>query len=260
MNMQTILAVDDEEENLLMVENTLSSEYKVIPVNSGTMAFRYLQKETPDLILLDIKMPQMDGFEVLNRLRQNAQWKTIPVIFLSSYHKIYSDAELMQSGVADYIGKPFDVGNMKNRIGSVMKQMREEVKTGRLQFEPLTLKKEELKKDDIEKKTMIPVMIDDMVGEIEADKIISIEKIKNKCMICTSHIKVTTPWDLEQLQGILSDSFIQVGRDILINTAYMKIYCGDKIILESDRVIPVAESYKKNASEQVLKQMSHKIK
>lgn len=258
--MQTILAVDDEEENLLMVEHTLSREYRVVPVNSGNMAFKYLQKEIPDLILLDIKMPQMDGFEVLNTLRQNAQWKTIPVVFLSSYNKIYSDAELMQSGVADYIGKPFDAGNMKNRISLVMNQMRDEVKNGRLQFEPLTLREERIADMDNEKKASIPVTIDDMVGELEADKIICIEKIKNRYIISTRHFEVSTPLDLDQIQNLLGESFIRVGRNILVNTAYIKTYLGNKMVLEGDRVVKVTETYRDRISGQVLKQISNKIK
>lgn len=258
--MQTILAVDDEEENLLMVEHTLSKEYRVIPVNSGVMAFKYLNKEIPDLILLDIKMPHMDGFEVLNTLRQSEQWKRIPVVFLSSFNKTYSDAELMQSGVADYIGKPFDANNMKNRISNIMGHMRDEVKSGRLQFEPLKLHNEEAERMPVETKVAIPVTIDDMVGEIEADKIISIEQIAKKCIINTRHIKVTTPLDIDEVECILGDCFIRVGRNILVNTAYIRTYLGDKIILENDRTVNVSESYRDKISGQVLKQISNKIK
>lgn len=258
--MQTILAVDDEEENLLMVEHTLSEEYRVIPVNSGVMAFKYLNKEIPDLILLDIKMPNMDGFEVLNTLRQSQQWKTIPVVFLSSFNKTYSDAELMQSGVADYIGKPFDANNMKSRISNVMGHMRDEVKSGRLQFEPLTLHDKERNNLLNEKKVTLPAAIDDMVGEIELDKIISVEQIKKKCIINTRHIKVSTPLEFNEVEVLLGDNFIKVGRNILVNTVYIRTYLGDTMVLENDREIKVAESYRGKISGQVLKQISNKIK
>lgn len=262
--MQTILAVDDEEENLFMVEHTLSEDYRVVAVNSGTMALKYLHQEIPDLILLDIKMPQMDGFEVLNTIRGNKDWKLIPVVFLSSYKKVYSDAELMQSGVADYIGKPFDANIMKRRISDVMNQMRDEVKRGQLQFKPLEIREEtaseEVIEKVIEKQPSVPVTIDDMVSEVQADKIISVEMIQNNCIVCTRHMEVRTPLNLEQIQTLVGDNFIKAGRNILVNTSYVRNIVGEQITLENDRTITVQEQYREAFSKRVLKQFGNKIK
>ena len=82
--MSTILAIDDEVQNLEMVEYALDKEYEVIPVRSGKAALDYLKEHTPDLILLDIMMPEMDGMEVYQHIRELKDKADVPVIFLTS--------------------------------------------------------------------------------------------------------------------------------------------------------------------------------
>ena len=82
--MKTILVVDDDKLNLNNAMEILTPVYKVIPVPSGKMALNYLSKNIPDLILLDVLMPEMDGFEVMQQIRANGEWADIPVIFLTA--------------------------------------------------------------------------------------------------------------------------------------------------------------------------------
>ncbi len=113
---KTILIVDDDRWNLVTAQKLLLEEYKVVGVNSGKQAFKYLEKYTPDLILLDIFMPEINGFEVMKILQEHESWQKIPVIFLTADKKTESEAEGFEMGAHDFITKPFDPRIMLNRI------------------------------------------------------------------------------------------------------------------------------------------------
>ena len=104
----TLLIADDMPENLLVLGELLAAGgYAVRAANSGAAALRYaLQEPHPDLILLDVMMPAMDGYEVLHRLRENAVTRDIPVIFLTALGDAGDVAHGLRMGAADYIAKP----------------------------------------------------------------------------------------------------------------------------------------------------------
>lgn len=112
----TILIVDDDRINLVMAQNLLQKEYKVVGVNSGKQAFKYLEKYTPDLILLDIFMPEIGGFEVMKKLQEHKEWSKIPVIFLTADRKPETETECFKLGANDFITKPFEPMVMLNRV------------------------------------------------------------------------------------------------------------------------------------------------
>lgn len=113
---KTILIVDDDRMNLVTAQKFLMEEYKVVGVNSGKQAFKYLMKFRPDLILLDIFMPEIGGFEVMKLLQENRDWCKIPVIFLTADRKTETESKCFQMGAHDFITKPFEPGIMLNRI------------------------------------------------------------------------------------------------------------------------------------------------
>lgn len=113
---KTILIVDDDRMNLVTAQKFLMEEYKVVGVNSGKQAFKYLMKFRPDLILLDIFMPEIGGFEVMRLLQENKDWCKIPVIFLTADRKTETESKCFQMGAHDFITKPFEPGIMLNRI------------------------------------------------------------------------------------------------------------------------------------------------
>ena len=107
---ENILIVDDNLENLKILSATLSEHgYKVQSVTSGSMAFTVTQLTPPDLILLDIKMPDMDGYEVCKQLKECQKTCDIPIIFLSALHNVSEKVQAFKVGGADYITKPFQV-------------------------------------------------------------------------------------------------------------------------------------------------------
>ena len=112
-----ILVVDDSPANLQLLVKLLQLEgYKVRPARSGAAAFTLLRDVRPDLILLDINMPEMDGYEVCRRLKQDERLRDIPVIFLSALHDTFDKVKAFQAGGVDYITKPFQMEEMRMRM------------------------------------------------------------------------------------------------------------------------------------------------
>ena len=102
-----VLVVDDNATNLDLLVNTLKGEYRLGIAKKGSNAVEYAAKYHPDLILLDIMMPGMDGFEVCRRLRMMDAIKSVPVIFLSAKDKDTNIETGLEAGGTDYITKPF---------------------------------------------------------------------------------------------------------------------------------------------------------
>ncbi|NER21554.1 MAG: response regulator [Symploca sp. SIO1C2] len=117
MTKGTILIVDDTPENLHVLSATLSQQgYQVRGVIKGKMAIRAAGSALPDLILLDINMPDLNGYEVCEQLKQNPQTAQIPVIFLSALDEVTDKVKGFQSGGVDYITKPFQIEEVLARV------------------------------------------------------------------------------------------------------------------------------------------------
>ncbi len=114
-----ILIVDDVPANLKLLSDILKCEgYKTRPVPSGELALLAAESEKPDLILLDIMMPGIDGFEVCRQLKENPGLKDIPVIFISTLGDTFSIVKALATGGVDYINKPFQAEEVKARVNT----------------------------------------------------------------------------------------------------------------------------------------------
>ena len=117
-----ILVVDDIPENLHLLSDTLTQEgYDVRGVISGEMVLRVVSSLKPDLILLDVMMPGLNGYQVCEQLKANPETKDIPIIFLSANNDTVDKAKAFNAGAADYIDKPFQVGEVLLRIKNQLK-------------------------------------------------------------------------------------------------------------------------------------------
>ena len=117
-----ILIVDDTFANLQLLANMLKGEgYKVRPASNGVMALQAVDKKLPDLILLDIKMPEMDGYEVCTALKNNPLTKDIPVLFISALSDVPDKIKAFNVGGVDYINKPFQFDEVKARVSTHLK-------------------------------------------------------------------------------------------------------------------------------------------
>ncbi len=114
--MKHILVVDDNVTNLKLAKTTLEPEYKVTILTSGVQMLKFLEKNTPDLILLDISMPNLDGFGVMEKIQQIPGLNIPPVIFLTALTDPETEARALSAGVVDFITKPFVKETMLSRI------------------------------------------------------------------------------------------------------------------------------------------------
>jgi len=117
-----ILVVDDTVENLALLSSMLKDcGYKVRPVPNGRLALMAAKGEKPDLILLDITMPEMNGYEVCQRLKQDPELKEIPVLFISALTQTSEKVKGFEVGCVDYITKPFQFKEVKARVETHLK-------------------------------------------------------------------------------------------------------------------------------------------
>lgn len=120
----TILVVDDNPDLIYSVKEGLKAvakNYEIIGVESGKKCLELLKKQKPDLILLDIMMPSMDGWDVCAKVKANKDTEHIPIIFLTAKTDPISKS-MGRLASKDYIEKPFDIGDLKRRIEKVLRE------------------------------------------------------------------------------------------------------------------------------------------
>lgn len=116
-----ILLVDDMIENLSLLSDLLTNNgYSVSTSIDGATALKYLEKNSPDIILLDIKMPEMDGFELCRQIKANQTTRHIPIIFISALSEVNDKVKAFAVGGVDYVTKPFQVEEVLARVDTHM--------------------------------------------------------------------------------------------------------------------------------------------
>ena len=128
-----ILAIDDTPANLMTLGAALGNEFDLRVATSGAVGIAQAEKEPPDLILLDIMMPEMDGFEVCRRLKLLPSLKYVPVVFVTSMGELEAEARGLSMGAVDYITKPINVEIARQRIRNLLvrEQLRRQVEAQR---------------------------------------------------------------------------------------------------------------------------------
>lgn len=113
-----ILIVEDIEANIDILMDALGDDYDVSVAMDGETALESLEIEVPDIILLDIMMPGMDGYEVCSRIKANKVMAEIPIIFLTAMTDINSKTKGFELGAVDYITKPFEILEVKDKVNN----------------------------------------------------------------------------------------------------------------------------------------------
>jgi two-component system sensor histidine kinase/response regulator len=135
-----LLVVDDQIDNIKIMRAMLGRlGFEILPATTGAEALELLAKRRPDLILLDLMMPDMDGLEVCRRIQENPQWADIPVIFLSSTDDKNVISRALETGGVDYLSKPFHTPELLSRVRTHLM-----LKTTRDHLKQLAQEKEEL--------------------------------------------------------------------------------------------------------------------
>ncbi len=115
-----ILVADDEPQIVELVKLSLGDKYEYLTAYNGEETINQIHKNNPDLILLDIMMPKMDGYQVLTIIKKDNRFKHIPIIFLTAKGEWNDKMKALAIGAsADYITKPFDPDDLVERVGSV---------------------------------------------------------------------------------------------------------------------------------------------
>ena len=175
-----ILAIDDTPANLFALGAALSTEFDLQIATSGAMGLALALEFIPDLILLDVMMPEMDGFETCRRLKASAPLKDIPVVFVTALSEIEAESKGLAMGAADYLSKPVNVDIARQRICNLLERehLRKEVEVQRdlLEAQIVELKRTqgELQESEtrfrnfFEKNSSVMLLIEPSSGEIVA--------------------------------------------------------------------------------------------
>ena len=120
--MAKVLVVDDEERVALSIERSLQQNYQVRVAYNGTEALKIARRVNPDLIILDVVMPGMSGFEVCRELRHDPLLQSVPILFLTARGRVEDKIEGFEAGADDYLTKPFDVRELLLRVKAILQR------------------------------------------------------------------------------------------------------------------------------------------
>ena len=120
MEKHTILVVDDDPTNLQIARDVLQKQYSLQLAISGDMALKFLARKKPDLILMDVMMPGMDGKETLKIIRENPANAEIPIVFLTANQSVEEEIQCLNLGASDFITKPIIPAILEKRIGRII--------------------------------------------------------------------------------------------------------------------------------------------
>jgi YesN/AraC family two-component response regulator len=124
-HLKTIFLVDDEPIWLDALSNALEEQhFNVMSAQSGEEALRQLKKAKPDLILSDVRMPAMNGFDLFELVKSEPKLKSVPYVFMSSVDDFDAKRVAKELGVDDYVTKPFDAEDVKKVLGDLMKRFK----------------------------------------------------------------------------------------------------------------------------------------
>ena len=229
---KTIFLVDDDITNLTIGKKLLAPFYNVITLNSGVVMLKMLKNVLPNLILLDVDMPEMDGYEVITQLKANKETASIPVIFLTALNNEEMELKGLSFGATDYITKPFSPPLLLKRI-----ELHLLVETQRQELlffnKNLTQLVEEKTKTVVELKNAILSTLAEVVeyrDELTGAHIIRTQK----------YIKVL----MDALEGsnIYKDEMAELDKELVLLSCQLhdvgKIAIKDSILLKPDKLTP----------------------
>ena len=196
----SVLIVDDTLENLRLLADLLGEQgYEVRPVTNGRQALQAVEQDPPDLILLDINMPEMDGYEVCRRLRMNERCRDLPVIFLTALADTVDKVRAFNMGGVDYITKPFQLDEVLARVRTHIALKRARVE---LDAELRRLRALETLRDDL-----VQMIVHDMASPLLAVRI-HLKNVKRQATALDEHSQEglrEAASSAEELQRMIND-------------------------------------------------------
>ncbi len=184
---QTILIVDDEPLSVAMLSSLLEDEYHVTMANSGREALEIISRQPPDLILLDILMPVMDGYEVFRIVKRNPALRNVPILFITALGEAECESEGLEMGAGDYIVKPFNPSLVRLRVRNHLELKR--------QRDLLTARTEELQRlnselaREVEERCSVQQSNEQLISELRS-AMAEVKTLSGLLPICASCKKV----------------------------------------------------------------------
>lgn len=195
---KTVLVVDDEKPIVdILVYNLKKEGYNTLEANDGEEAVRLVIEKKPDLVLLDIMLPKMDGLTVCKRIKQSY---SVPILMLSARDEEVDKIVGLELGADDYITKPFSVRELMARVKANLRKMDDE--------------KEDKKKENEKKNNKI------VVGDLELD----LEKVEVRVK---GQVKSLTPKEFELVKYLAMQPGVPVTREVLLEKVWNYEYYGD---------------------------------
>jgi len=229
-----IMVVDDSEVNLRLLTEMLSGRgYRVSPFLSGEAALKAAQAEPPDLVLLDIEMPGMNGFEVCTALKTNASLREIPVLFISALHETETKVSAFRYGALDYITKPFRFDEVDARVKTHLKlsRLQKELEIHNQQLEKLVA----LQVQEISNAQMATIIALAKLAESRDDTTaLHIERVRTFCKMLAQALRAFPDY-ADLLNPVFIESIFHASALHDIG----KVGIPDAILLKPGRLLPM---------------------
>jgi putative two-component system response regulator len=228
-----ILVVDDTPANLTLLSKMLGERgYRVRPVPSGALAIGAAMSDPPDIVLLDISMPDMDGFEVCRRMKEDARLRDVPVIFISALTETEGKVKAFRRGGVDYVTKPFQIEEVEARVETHLKLRNAQAELSRYNRYLEQLVEEKVKEVSESQMSTIFAMV--KLAESRDDETgTHIWRVREYCLALANSLRTDQAY-----AEVLTDNFI---RD-LYNAAPLhdigKVGISDTILLKPERHTP----------------------
>jgi len=229
---QDILIVDDVPENLQILALMLKDQgYSVRPVSSGRMALKIAKANPPDLILLDITMPEMNGYEVCEMMKQDAVLKDIPVIFISALADTGDKLRAFETGGVDYITKPFKIQEIQARVATHLKLrlMQKELEHYSRNLEAMV----QAQVKQISDTQLATIFALAKLAESRDDETGKhLERVQKMCRLLTTQLKLEEAAEAD----LLSDAFIEMLYHASPLHDIGKVGISDLVLLKPDKL------------------------
>ena len=249
----TILAVDDQPQNLRLLDAVLSQRgYRILTATSGEEAIEMLSQVIPDVVLLDVVMPGMDGYEVCQRIRDNPATAFLPVIMITAsgdQEKISS----LRAGADDFVSKPFNQGELRARVASLARvkryqdlinQQAEELKRWNAELESrVDAQLEELERANRLRRFLSPQLVD-LVIDSGSESFLNGHRREVVVVFCdlrgfTSFAEASEP---EEVMGVLHEYHDAVGKLIFAYEGTLERFSGDGLMVFFNDPLPIDDA------------------
>lgn len=216
-NKKKILVVDDEQVNIDVILAILEKDYQIIQANSGKEALLKIESEIPDIVLLDIMMPEMSGYEVCAKIKQQETTRFMPVVIITSLYDIEYKVKAIESGADDFLTKPVNSLEIATRVRSLLRS--------KSFHDQLIASLEKIKAQD-EFKTVMADLIPFMLNSIPEDDKMEVIKEMSKRVeeIISKKYEYGSPIGMKKAVGISCSIMNRMGGSFSIETAGKNTY------------------------------------